>query len=320
MSIQEEPNPYFFSPKYTQQLFHKGKKEKGSTTTDYRDWREWNLARDGTEGRLRRDKSSQKRVGGAAVQDGGVKKSKKRASTMLEVQGRLLAKAAEYTGAPVVPAESEPVVGWQKQMPEVAEEGVEGDEELEVTAQLQRESELEPRFDDEIRPFGHAPKIVSKAGVVGKGILRGRPSRKRRRRVTINIVPKVSEIEDIENTEEITDVGPTPPPLDYYALESSPDVELKDIYDMSEDYRGRFERPTNPVEKIFFPMLPRQKTEITKQSEVVESWQALLEKRKALEPYDVDLVKHTEGRLQAHLAELERLIAVEPYLWVYSAI
>ncbi|KAF8458383.1 hypothetical protein BGX38DRAFT_1153559 [Terfezia claveryi] len=87
---------------------------------------------------------------------------------------------------------------------------------------------------------------------------------------------------------------------------------------MSEDYRGKFERPMEPVEKPFFPTLPRLKTEIAMQEEVIEVWEALVEKRKALEPYDTDLVKHTENRLQAHLAELERLIFVEPSSPQYS--
>ena len=369
MSGRTQANPYAFPPKYTKQLLHKERKQKDLGPTGYQDWKKWNLARDGAEARLSGGKSSKTRRGsmsGAAVWDSGVRKSKKRASTMAEVEGRLFAKAAEYA-APLVrlgeveqtevvvvggergqggekeeaeegseqdaeeageaeeeseqdageeaeeaeeaeeegaeeeeaeeeeeEKEKEKEVVMMQEQEEVEEEG-EGDEELEVTAQLQRESE---------RQFEYAPEI---AGEAEEGTLHARSSKKKRR-VTIDTIPKITEIEDIE------DIGGNPPPLDSYLLEGSPDLEFEDIYDMSEDYRGSFERPTEPVEKTFFPTLPRPKTEVMKQAAVVEEWEALVEKRKALEPYDVDLVKHTEGRLQAHRAELERLIAVEPSL------
>ena len=117
MSDQGQPNPYFFPPRYTQQSLHKGGGE-GLSPVGYRDWRKWSLARDGAGARFGSGKPSKTRMGGAAVQDGGVKKSKKRASTILEVQGKLYAKAAEYATSPVLPAEAD-----QEEMMEVGSKG-----------------------------------------------------------------------------------------------------------------------------------------------------------------------------------------------------
>ena len=89
-------------------------------------------------------------------------------------------------------------------------------------------------------------------------------------------------------------------------------IDLNEIYDYSVDYRGNFEPPKGNYQRLEFPKLDT-KTQIQRQREVVDEWTALVEKRKNLKPYDENLVQHTIDRLKAHRAELERLIAEEPF-------
>ena len=192
MSGRASFNPYILPPKYTHQLLRKEGKREGSGPADYWDWKKWNLARDGTKVRLSGGKSSmtrRKSVGGDAVRDGVMKKSK-RASTMAEVEGRLLAKAAEYAAPPVrLGQEAEEVVQEQEEveeeekMEEVEEEGEYG-EELEVTAQLQRESGVGPLLEEE-RQLEYEPGIAREARVAEEGVLRGRPSKERDRKSVV---------------------------------------------------------------------------------------------------------------------------------------
>ena len=108
----------------------------------------------------------------------------------------------------------------------------------------------------------------------------------------------------------------SPPGLEPEPLGPPPLQNLEDYYDMSVDYRGQFNEPTGPVNSVPFPKLPGPRSDVDKQRDKVAEWEELVEKRKKIVPYNVNLVKHTEDRLLAHKADLERLIAEEPLLCV----
>ena len=122
--------------------------------------------------------------------------------------------------------------------------------------------------------------------------------------------PEEPDLEPDE-LEELEDPGSEPQPLGPPPLQG-----LEDYYDMSVDYRGNLDEPTEPVNSTSFPKLPGFKSDADRQRDKVAEWEELVEKRKKIVPYNVDLVKHTEDRLLAHKTELEKLIVEEPLLCV----